>query len=67
MVNVEQLKALKAELPKFIEGSRAGPIIIRYAWHDAGTYDKVAASVLWYFVSSGLAIWNILCLIPDLR
>lgn len=40
-VNVEQLKAAKQELASYINSKGCNPIVVRLAWHDAGTYDKV--------------------------
>lgn len=39
-VNVEQLKAAKQELATYINSKGCNPIVVRLAWHDAGTYDK---------------------------
>ncbi|CAK8996303.1 unnamed protein product [Durusdinium trenchii] len=35
-----QLKALKEDLWKFVDKMNCNPILVRLAWHDAGTYDK---------------------------
>ncbi|KAG2489504.1 hypothetical protein HYH03_011956 [Edaphochlamys debaryana] len=39
-VNVEQLKALRADLFDYINSRGCNPIVVRLAWHDAGTYNK---------------------------
>jgi L-ascorbate peroxidase len=41
---VDQLKALKADLLKFIDEMNCGPILIRLAWHDSGTFDQRISS-----------------------
>jgi len=38
--HVGQLKALKDDLWKFVDKMNCNPILVRLAWHDAGTYDK---------------------------
>lgn len=37
---VAQLKALREDLWKLVEKLNCNPILLRLAWHDAGTYDK---------------------------
>ena len=37
----EAIEAVKEELTAHIHESRCHPIIVRLAWHDAGSYDKV--------------------------
>jgi len=39
-LNKENLKQLKSDLLKFINENNCGPILIRLAWHDSGTYDQ---------------------------
>ncbi|KAF5837815.1 L-ascorbate peroxidase [Dunaliella salina] len=38
-VNKEQLQGAYGELKNYIQSKYCNPIIIRLAWHDAGTYD----------------------------
>ncbi|CAE7949475.1 nasB, partial [Symbiodinium sp. KB8] len=40
MDHAGQLKALKEDLWKFVDKMNCNPILLRLAWHDAGTYDK---------------------------
>ncbi|CAJ1343625.1 unnamed protein product, partial [Effrenium voratum] len=40
----DQLKALRAELWKFVDKMNCNPLLLRLAWHDAGTYDKTVAA-----------------------
>lgn len=42
----EQLLSAKKELEAVIKSSHCNPILVRLAWHDSGTYDKVSLS-LW--------------------
>eukprot|EP00747_Dinoflagellata_sp_TGD_P077482 gnl/TRDRNA2_/TRDRNA2_159612_c3_seq1.p1 gnl/TRDRNA2_/TRDRNA2_159612_c3~~gnl/TRDRNA2_/TRDRNA2_159612_c3_seq1.p1 ORF type:complete len:360 (-),score=77.74 gnl/TRDRNA2_/TRDRNA2_159612_c3_seq1:77-1156(-) len=35
-----QLKSLKVDLWEFVDQMNCNPILLRLAWHDAGTYDK---------------------------
>jgi len=38
--HIEELRRLRAELVEFIDDRNCGPILIRLAWHDSGTYDQ---------------------------
>lgn len=38
----EQLHSAKKELESIIKSSHCNPILVRLAWHDSGTYDKVS-------------------------
>ena len=40
----ESVEKIKEELIPHIHETRCHPILIRLAWHDAGSYDKVRAS-----------------------
>jgi catalase (peroxidase I) len=40
-VDIAQLKEAKNELEKLIKANSCGPILIRLAWHDSGTYENV--------------------------
>ena len=40
MDHVAQLKALKEDLWRLVDKLNCNPILLRLAWHDAGTYDK---------------------------
>jgi catalase (peroxidase I) len=39
----ESVEKIKEELIPHIHETRCHPILIRLAWHDAGSYDKVRA------------------------
>lgn len=39
-VDLEQLKGAKAELATLIKSKSCAPLLVRLAWHDAGTYNK---------------------------
>jgi catalase (peroxidase I) len=43
-VNVEQLKAARHEVADLIKSKHCNPILVRLAWHDSGTYDKVCVT-----------------------
>ena len=40
-VDVQQLRAAREEVAALIKSKSCNPIVIRLAWHDSGTYDKV--------------------------
>ena len=37
----EAIEVVKKELTAHIQETRCHPIVVRLAWHDAGSYDKV--------------------------
>lgn len=39
--NVDQLKEAKKDLADLVTSKNCAPILVRLAWHDAGTYNKV--------------------------
>lgn len=39
--STESLKGAKEEIKKLISSTSCGPILMRLAWHDAGTYEAV--------------------------
>ena len=41
------VKAAKSALLEVIKTHKCGPIFLRLAWHDAGTFDKVRARGMW--------------------
>jgi hypothetical protein len=44
--NVEQLKTAKGMVQKLMADTFANPLMIRIAWHDAGSFSKVCISPL---------------------
>lgn len=42
----DQLTAAKAELTTLIKDTKCSPIMIRLAWHDSGSYNKVCVICL---------------------
>ena len=40
-VNVDQLKQCREELIPLIKSKNCNPILVRLAWHDSGTFNKV--------------------------
>lgn len=41
VANKDQLTAAKADLTALINEKQCNPIMIRLAWHDSGSYNKV--------------------------
>ena len=41
VANKDQLSAAKADLTALIKEKHCNPIMIRLAWHDSGSYNKV--------------------------
>lgn len=41
VANKDQLTAAKADLTALIKETHCNPIMIRLAWHDSGSYNKV--------------------------
>ncbi|OUS42599.1 chloroplast ascorbate peroxidase [Ostreococcus tauri] len=41
------LRAMKMDIERFLDESNANPIMVRLAWHDAGTYDASKAHMPW--------------------
>ena len=44
MVSADDLKHCREELIPLIQSKNCNPILVRLAWHDSGTYDKVQMS-----------------------
>ena len=40
--NASRYNTLKGDFFKLFETTPCMPIMVRYAWHDAGTYDKIS-------------------------
>lgn len=39
--NLDQLRAAKKDLTDLVFSKNCAPILVRLAWHDSGTYNKV--------------------------
>jgi len=44
-----ELKDAKKAVEELILSRHCNPIVVRLAWHDSGSYDKVCRRVLWSF------------------
>ena len=43
-VDTTVYEAVKKDLLELIRTKKCNPLMIRLAWHDSGTYDKVASA-----------------------
>ena len=50
----DQLDLAKEDVKKLISEKFCHPIIVRLAWHDSGTYDKVDSSLVKSFITKWL-------------
>lgn len=46
VANKDQLTAAKADLTALIKEKQCNPIMIRLAWHDSGSYNKVCGDLV---------------------
>jgi len=44
-----ELKDAKKAVEELILSRHCNPIVVRLAWHDSGSYDKVCRRILWSF------------------
>eukprot|EP00931_Biecheleriopsis_adriatica_P019383 TRINITY_DN1321_c0_g1_i1.p1 TRINITY_DN1321_c0_g1~~TRINITY_DN1321_c0_g1_i1.p1 ORF type:complete len:1228 (+),score=315.72 TRINITY_DN1321_c0_g1_i1:46-3729(+) len=58
MDHIQQLRALNADLWKFVDKVNCNPILLRLAWHDAGTFDKTKTGFPAMGGANGSIIFN---------
>ena len=50
----EKLKSAKKAVEQLILSRHCNPIVVRLAWHDSGSYDKVCCRVLPFLAEAGV-------------